>query len=241
MAFSFHPKHRKFEFISIGGFLFLMLVLIALLPFPDLFSQLPPWFDRLLNLLSHSAGSPLFLLSTVFFCLIPIVKRYSLKQLFSLYIQFFFLLILSFLLKSSLKVITEVPRPYAYALVEQHLVDSVQDFYALNPIEKSSLIAQIDDKVSPARIEQWRNETNYSFPSGHTIFVAICLLFWGGFLLRNKHYIIASALVTWGLGVGFSRMWLGMHWPTDVLASIFLASLLILCIPTLDIEQSSKK
>jgi undecaprenyl-diphosphatase len=69
---------------------------------------------------------------------------------------------------------------------------------------------------------------NYSFPSGHAI-TACC--FWGVLAailaararsLRVKAglWILASALAAL---VGFSRVYLGMHYPTDVLAGYALA------------------
>jgi len=62
-----------------------------------------------------------------------------------------------------------------------------------------------------------------SFPSGHSMLSAITYLTLG-FLLarthehrRTKLYIMAVTLLITGL-VGVSRIYLGVHWPTDVLA-----------------------
>ncbi|WP_081302034.1 phosphatase PAP2 family protein [Aliivibrio fischeri] len=216
----------------------MMVCVLLLTPKPDLFEPLSTNVNALLNFLSNSAGNPFFLVTTSLLCLIPIFKRFPIKRLASLYVQFALLLILSFALKTGLKSATEVPRPYSYALAEVGLVDNAASFYQLEPELKDQLIERIASKVSPARIEQWHGETNYAFPSGHTIFVAICILFWGGFLLRNNHYITAGILLTWGVGVGFSRIWLGMHWPTDLMASTVLASLLIFCVPTINFENN---
>ncbi len=62
-----------------------------------------------------------------------------------------------------------------------------------------------------------------SFPSGHAMLSAIVYLTLGALLVRTqpkrrlKAYIfVFSVLLT--LVVGFSRVYLGVHWPTDVLA-----------------------
>lgn len=62
-----------------------------------------------------------------------------------------------------------------------------------------------------------------SFPSGHAMLSAIVYLTLGALLVRTqpkrrlKAYIfVLSVLLT--LLVGFSRVYLGVHWPTDVLA-----------------------
>ncbi|MDR3402108.1 MAG: phosphatase PAP2 family protein [Chthoniobacter sp.] len=66
-----------------------------------------------------------------------------------------------------------------------------------------------------------------SFPSSHTINTTSVALLTACFYRRRGWLAFIPAL-----GVAYSRIYTGSHWPTDVLASIFLglgATLLLLC------------
>jgi undecaprenyl-diphosphatase len=62
-----------------------------------------------------------------------------------------------------------------------------------------------------------------SFPSGHAMNSAIVYLTMGGLLARSQRgrtvriYLLAAAILLTVL-VGISRVWLGVHWPSDVVA-----------------------
>ncbi len=65
------------------------------------------------------------------------------------------------------------------------------------------------------------NETNYSFPSGHTssaFYDAVSLS-----ILFPKWYVIASSLL-WASSVGYARMYQGVHYPSDVVVGAMVGA-----------------
>ncbi|MBU8638189.1 undecaprenyl-diphosphatase [Bacillus pumilus] len=76
-------------------------------------------------------------------------------------------------------------------------------------------------------------EVNNSFPSDHTIFIfSVCLIFWL-FHKRHVYWLFVAC------AVGFSRIWVGVHYPFDVLAGAVIASLTAVTVVYLPICQRS--
>lgn len=74
--------------------------------------------------------------------------------------------------------------------------------------------------------------STYSFVSSHTLVTATLwglVIYYLNKYCQNKNLKIIGIVfsVIWILSVGFSRIWLGVHNPSDVLGAYFLASILL--------------
>jgi len=63
-------------------------------------------------------------------------------------------------------------------------------------------------------------ETSYSFPSGHTMAATAFYGLLAIFLWREQRYGWAALVGVWPLVVGLSRIYLGVHYPSDVLGAL---------------------
>ena len=225
------------------GLLLLVLSLYSLVPFLifgshfDLGSAVLPFYGAVMTFVTYSAGNQGFLITLAVLSLLVLTLKFSKAKLVSLCLQLGVLLVLSFAAKTFLKSSTESPRPYTEYLVTQEVVDMPELFYELPLEEKNVAIESVEDKVSEWRTRHWLGETDYSFPSGHMIFVGVCLAFFGGLFLEAKRFYLVGSMLAWAGGVAYSRVWLGMHRPEDLAASIAFAGLIYLLVPLVPTQK----
>jgi membrane-associated phospholipid phosphatase len=96
------------------------------------------------------------------------------------------------------------------------------------------LIKVVIQRPRPAAdlVHVFANVGNYSFPSGHTMFYSAYfgMLFFLVYTLFRRGWLRTLMLVVLGglvLLVGISRIYLGEHWASDVLAGYLLGTLLL--------------
>lgn len=66
-----------------------------------------------------------------------------------------------------------------------------------------------------------QTDYKYSFPSGHTAVAFAMASSWS--LSHPRWHVVAPSLV-WAAGTGLSRVWMGDHYPSDVLAGALLGT-----------------
>lgn len=87
----------------------------------------------------------------------------------------------------------------------------------------SSLLKHSFDRPRPDLVPHGSHVYTTSFPSGHSMMAAITYLTLAALLSRSQKrgevkifFLSLAALLT--IAVGISRIYMGVHWPTDVLA-----------------------
>ncbi len=203
----------------------------------NLTSQVPESLGITFTLLTDSAGSKGFLITLTLLLLSLFRFKPSRTEWMQKLSMLGLLLVIGFASKTGLKLMTESPRPYTELLAAEQLIETPETFYQLDTKQQANVINQISEQISDWRTRHWQGEKDYSFPSGHTIFVSICLAFFGGLFLQNKCYVSALSLWMWGMSVAYSRLWLGMHRPEDLIGSVVFVAIVFTVLPTFQFKK----
>jgi len=151
-------------------------------------------------------------------------------------------LVLLLALNALLKPYFQHDRPHIVWLEQQGLLDS-QYFYHLDKTERKLLIQdsmqqltlkqpefkqpefdQSENVVPQAVQRHWQQQVSYSFPSGHMLFATSIFIVVGFYLLAASHTVLTLLIFSWLAAMAATRLLLGVHWPQDILASIFIGS-----------------
>lgn len=224
---------KRYGLALLAVFLLLIAPMTLMVSHIEFLEQVSDSEGMFFSLLTHSAGSHGFLITLAVLLLAGLTLKMTPAQQWAKLWQLAVILVIGFAAKTGLKQLTESPRPYTELLTYQLLIPKPAHFYDLTVSQQDSLIEQVSTQVSPWRTQHWLGETDYSFPSGHTIFVAICLVCFGGMFIEHKRYAWAGLLLVWGLGVAYSRLWIGMHRPIDLIGSTVFVAAVYTLIPNM--------
>lgn len=97
----------------------------------------------------------------------------------------------------------------------------------------SQLLKSLIDRGRPDVVPQLVNEVSGSFPSGHAMMSAIIYLTLGSMLARleverSVRIFIMGVAIALPVAIGLSRVYLGVHWPSDVAGGWCLGALWVL-------------
>lgn len=113
---------------------------------------------------------------------------------------------------------------FGYLLLQRKLLSAGMLVFSFGgAVALNSLLKLSFNRPRPELVAHLVDTYTASFPSGHAMLSAVCYLTLGTLLAgvarrrRDKIYILGTAVALMVL-VGFSRVYLGVHWPTDVLA-----------------------
>ena len=111
--------------------------------------------------------------------------------------------------------------------------------WLISPIHSVVKLIVNRPRPTPDLVRVFQDEPGNSFPSGHAFFA---IVFWG-FLAylaltrlrsRNLRVLAFSGSVVMILLIGVSRVYLGAHWPSDVLGGYILGALFLMGLIWLD-------
>ncbi|OCG28622.1 hypothetical protein A9G11_10375 [Gilliamella sp. wkB108] len=178
--------------------------------------------------ITETASYPWAIISSILFfmlfCILMPVK--TKKKMFFLWIILVSAILAGQVIKSIIKYKFAEPRPYVVWLANEYKINDKQ-FYSLPKSERKQVIHELFTNNSTTipnwLYSHWEEETGYSFPSGHTLFVTTWAFLAIAIFGFKRHYLVVSAIILWALLIEISRLTLGMHRPSDLVLGTCIA------------------
>ncbi|MGJ7072529.1 phosphatase PAP2 family protein [Morganella morganii] len=214
----------------IAGVILLMLVpLVTLLTG---WRWQPSGDDDLLRGLWHltdTAAYPLAIIVSLIFCILFVrLFRGSRKQALRAAALILVVVAAGQGIKVAMKNTIKEPRPYVVWLAQQNIV-SEEGFYDLSRKARVQLLENTVKnhyQVPGWLLKHWKSETGYAFPSGHALFASAWALILFVFFTAQGRRGLAGVILLWGILAEYSRLALGMHWPSDIIMSVIINAIL---------------
>lgn len=177
--------------------------------------------------LTQTAGIPWAILTCAFF---PVLFAICLKikskvQFIKLVLILAMAILLGQLFKTVIKSYTADSRPFVIWIEKNHHIDD-KYFYSLPRSEREAVIEQYvyqSPEIPNWLFQHWKNETGYTFPSGHTLFAATWAFLALLFLNFKRGQNVIGFIIAWAVFIEISRLALGMHHPIDLICGSILA------------------
>lgn len=180
---------------------------------------------RGLRYLTDTAAYPLAIIVSLIFCILFVrLFRGSRKQALRAAVLILVMVAAGQGIKVAMKNTIKEPRPYVVWLAQQNSV-SENEFYDLSRKARVQLLnntVKNHYQVPGWLLKHWKSETGYAFPSGHALFAGAWALILFVFFTAQGRRGLAGVILLWGILAEYSRLALGMHWPSDIIMSVMI-------------------
>lgn len=180
---------------------------------------------RGLRYLTDTAAYPLAIIVSLIFCILFVrLFRGSRKQALRAAALILVVVAAGQGIKVAMKNTIKEPRPYVVWLAQQNSV-SENEFYDLSRKARVQLLnntVKNHYQVPGWLLKHWKSETGYAFPSGHALFAGAWTLILFVFFTAQGRRGLAGVILLWGILAEYSRLALGMHWPSDIIMSVMI-------------------